>query len=262
MPRASDYRGRSIEVHGGINTKPIGPLMWEHRVIERIVPVLEEEINRIKKTGKADPQFIVSVVDFFRTYADKAHHGKEENILFNALESKTIDESHAVIMKELTEEHEYARATVGRLLEGRDMWINGDKGALDHINAALKALAELYPAHIEKEDKRFFHPVMKYFSHEEQDQMLENFNKFDRAMIHEKYKGLVEELTGSPLLFPASEASQKQPPGYVCSVCGYAYDPAKGDPEHGVRPGTRFDELPEDWVCPICGAYKTLFKHS
>jgi rubredoxin len=79
-------------------------------------------------------------------------------------------------------------------------------------------------------------------------------------MIHERYKGVVEELTGSTLLFPASDASQGQPRGRVCPVCGYVYDPARGDPEHGVRPGTRFEDLPEGWVCPICGAHKTLLR--
>ena len=240
--------------------KPIGPLMWEHRIIERMVLVLEEELNRMNKTGKADPRFIVSAVDFFRTYADRTHHGKEEDILFKLLESKMLDEIHVATMEELKEEHEYARATVGRLLEGRDMWVRGDIGAVEHRGAALKALAELYPVHIEKEDKRFFYPVMSYLSDEEQDQMLESFQRFDRAMIHERYKDLVEELTGTPLLFPASEASQDQPPERVCTVCGYGYDPAMGDPEHGVRPGTRFDDLHEGWICPICGAYKALFE--
>ena len=40
---------------------------------------------------------------------------------------------------------------------------------------------------------------------------------------------------------------------YVCIVCGYVYDPLEGDPEGGVEPGTPFDNLPEDWVCPVCG---------
>lgn len=47
---------------------------------------------------------------------------------------------------------------------------------------------------------------------------------------------------------------------YVCSVCGYVYDPEKGDPENGVEPGTPFEELPEDWVCPVCGASKDEFE--
>lgn len=101
---------------------------------------------------------------------------------------------------------------------------------------------------------------MTLLSDEEQDQMLESFHRFDMAMIHERYKGLVEDLTGSPLLLPASEAYQEQRHERVCIVCGYGYDPVKGDTEHGVRPGTRFDDLPEDWVCPICGAYRTLFE--
>lgn len=46
---------------------------------------------------------------------------------------------------------------------------------------------------------------------------------------------------------------------YVCSVCGYVYDPEQGDPERGVLPGTAFEDLPEDWVCPICGASKDKF---
>ncbi|SKA80020.1 rubredoxin [Desulfobaculum bizertense] len=47
---------------------------------------------------------------------------------------------------------------------------------------------------------------------------------------------------------------------YVCTLCGYVYDPEQGDPDNGVAPGTSFDDLPDDWVCPICGAPKTDFE--
>ncbi len=47
---------------------------------------------------------------------------------------------------------------------------------------------------------------------------------------------------------------------YVCSVCGYVYDDANGDPDNGVAPGTKWDDLPEDWVCPVCGAPKSEFE--
>ena len=47
---------------------------------------------------------------------------------------------------------------------------------------------------------------------------------------------------------------------YRCTVCGYIYDPEVGDPDSGVVPGTPFEELPEDWVCPICGAAKDQFE--
>ncbi|HCS73560.1 MAG TPA: rubredoxin [Clostridiales bacterium] len=47
---------------------------------------------------------------------------------------------------------------------------------------------------------------------------------------------------------------------YECTVCGYVYDPEVGDPENGVAPGTAFEDLPEDWVCPECGVEKDLFE--
>jgi len=47
---------------------------------------------------------------------------------------------------------------------------------------------------------------------------------------------------------------------YVCSICGYVYDPAAGDPEHGVPAGTPFEDLPADWTCPVCGADKSQFE--
>jgi len=46
---------------------------------------------------------------------------------------------------------------------------------------------------------------------------------------------------------------------YACSICGYVYDPEKGDPDSGVAPGTKFEDLPADWVCPVCGADKSNF---
>ncbi len=47
---------------------------------------------------------------------------------------------------------------------------------------------------------------------------------------------------------------------YVCTVCGWVYDPAKGDPKNGVAPGTAFENIPDSWVCPECGAEKDQFE--
>jgi rubredoxin len=47
---------------------------------------------------------------------------------------------------------------------------------------------------------------------------------------------------------------------YECTVCGYVYDPAEGDPDNGVKPGTAWEDVPEDWVCPMCGASKDMFE--
>jgi rubredoxin len=45
-----------------------------------------------------------------------------------------------------------------------------------------------------------------------------------------------------------------------CTICGYIYDPETGDPDSGISPGTPFEELPDDWVCPECGATKDMFE--
>jgi rubredoxin len=59
--------------------------------------------------------------------------------------------------------------------------------------------------------------------------------------------------------FPAAseEAGMKK---YICTVCGYVYNPADGDPDSGIKPGTAFEDIPEDWVCPVCGASKDSFE--
>lgn len=47
---------------------------------------------------------------------------------------------------------------------------------------------------------------------------------------------------------------------YVCSVCAYVYDQGEGDPDGGIEPGTQFEDIPDDWVCPVCGATKDMFE--
>lgn len=47
---------------------------------------------------------------------------------------------------------------------------------------------------------------------------------------------------------------------YICTVCGYVYDPEQGDPDNGVKPGTKWEDVPDDWECPVCGASKDEFE--
>jgi hemerythrin-like domain-containing protein len=174
--------------------KPIGPLMWEHRLIERLLKLFEEHIMKIRRENAIDPVFIDNAVDFIRTYADRTHHGKEEDILFRDLAKKQLSTEHARIMAELVEEHKYARTVVGRLVNAKKKFLAGDKAAVQDAIACLKELSEFYPKHIEKEDKHFFFPLLGYFSKDEQDAMLNEFREFDRNMIHEKYTKLVDTL--------------------------------------------------------------------
>jgi len=174
--------------------KPIGPLMREHRLIERMVALMDKELARIGKENDVNPDFIGAAVDFFRSYADRTHHGKEEDILFRELAKKQLSKEHRKVMDELIAEHVSGRKTVASLSSARANYTRGNAGALGDIKACLQELVRFYPTHIEKEDKHFFYPSMEYFSRQEQDDMLEEFREFDRKLVHEKYQGIVKEL--------------------------------------------------------------------
>ena len=171
---------------------PAGPLMIEHRLIERMIALLKKELQSIKAREKVDLSFTDNLIDFIKTYADRTHHGKEEDILFKNLEGKTISGDHEKIMKELIEDHRYGRKLTPDLLEARDKYESGFTSAVFDLIEIMKKLADFYPRHIEKEDKHFFIPAMEYFSRQEQDRILEEFWEFDKKMIHEKYTRIVE----------------------------------------------------------------------
>ena len=100
--------------------KPRGPLMIEHRLIEKMFELVRKEIRQIEERQQADPIFIDTTVDFIRTYADRTHHGKEEDILFRDLEKKDIAGEDKKIMQELIDEHKYGRKTVKELVEAKE----------------------------------------------------------------------------------------------------------------------------------------------
>ncbi len=170
---------------------PIGPLMIEHRLIERMIHSMKKEVARMKAERKADPLFIETAVDFIKTYADQCHHGKEEDILFRELQKKGMSEDLKGTMNELVEEHRLGRKTTKDLMEAKKKYQQGDRGALPTIIACVEYLVDFYPKHIEKEDRRFFMPIMRYFSQEEKDAMLKEEYEFDRQFVHNRYEEVV-----------------------------------------------------------------------
>ena len=230
---------------------PIGPLMMEHRLIERMVSMVELESRRIIETKKGDFLLIDTAIDFFRTYADRCHHGKEEAILFRELAAKDLSDGHRALMDELIKEHVSARKTVNALENEKESFLKGDVGALNEISGILNELAQLYPKHILKEDKEFFYPCMKYFTVEEQEKMVLEFAEFDKNMIYERYRKTMSEM---------EKRQYKTLEKWRCKVCNYVYDPEVGDPASGIMPGVVFEKLPENWICPICGSPKTAFE--
>ncbi|RQV94819.1 cation-binding protein, partial [bacterium] len=162
-----------------------GPLMIEHRLIERMIGVIKNALDQIISAGKVDPVFVDTAVDFVRTYADRTHHGKEEDILFRKLDKKDLSADDRKVMNELIEEHVFGRNTTKALVDANNRYRNGDASALADIAAKLKTLVEFYPKHIEKEDKVFFPASRAYLTVEEEQAILDEFREFDSKMIHE-----------------------------------------------------------------------------
>ena len=181
--------------------QPIGPLMIEHRLIERLLTLMAREFKRIKDNTEVDPEFafvdpvfIDTAVDFIRTYADRCHHGKEEDLLFKALAGKDLAPEHRQTMEDLIREHAWAREATASLLKAKDAYLLEKLGALDDLMEHMKKLVEFYPRHIEKEDRHFFIPCLAYFTDAEQADLLDRMYEFDRMMIHEKYRNVVESI--------------------------------------------------------------------
>jgi hemerythrin-like domain-containing protein len=168
--------------------------MIEHRLIEQIIQPLEREVHSISHENVAHPSLFFRAVDFFRTYADRFHHGKEEDILFVELSKKPLNTTHKRIMGELEEEHAYARRTVGQLVSSTENWSHGDVDALPGIADTLKKLCDLYPQHIVKEDAEFFLPCQDYFTQTEREKLLVAGIQFDQNFTHVTYQNIMKLL--------------------------------------------------------------------
>ena len=171
-----------------------GPLMIEHRLIEKMLALMDRKRAEIERGGQVDPVYIDRVVDFIRTYADRTHHGKEEDILFAVLAQKGLSAEDQRVMDELVQDHVVARRMTGELVSANELNRKGDASALAAMSEKLAALVTFYPPHIAKEDKVFFPAYMNYLSAEEDRALLERFWEFDRQMIHEKYQAILEAL--------------------------------------------------------------------
>ncbi len=171
-----------------------GSLMIEHRLIERMLLVIKAALSKIEFKHEIDPVFVDVAVDFIRVYADRTHHGKEEDILMRELKKKPLSPKDRVVMDDLIKDHMLVRQTTALISSANDRYRGGDHIALIVISNNLKTLIEFFPKHIEKEDKNFYPASRAYFTDEEDQAMLAEFGELDRKMVYEKYKAVVEKL--------------------------------------------------------------------
>ena len=172
---------------------PMGFLMVEHRLIERMVNLIEMELERIGQGKKPDLIFIDGAIDFAKTYADACHHGKEEGILFDKLAIKRLLPEHKKLMDELVLDHIQSRKIVTNLDMARERHLKGEPDTVDPILTICKSLTEFYPGHMGKEEKGFFPASMEYFSKREQEEMVKKFWEFDKDLLLAKYLKFMDQ---------------------------------------------------------------------
>lgn len=122
---------------------------------------------------------------------------KRRKILFRELKEKKLSDKQVETLNELIKEHNNARNLTLKLFDVRNRYFKATAEAEEQILAFeiyeyLIELVGLYPNHIKKEEKDFFIPIMDYFSDKQKEKMLEEFLEFDRKIIHEKYKKIIE----------------------------------------------------------------------
>lgn len=172
---------------------PIDLLVEEHTLIARMLTLFGKEIEKLKASN-GDHCFINAAVDFFMSYGDRTHHGKEEDILFRELGQKPLSEEHRNEMGELLEEHVVARNKIKDLKALNQKFIDGDSSVQLQLVTALEDLSAFYNQHIQKENTHFFISAKEYMNDTEWELMLKEFAEFDRSVIHEKYKALIAEM--------------------------------------------------------------------
>lgn len=179
---------------GALALTPADVLLAEHDLIRRVITVLDRESERIGEGRDVDPVFIDRIVDFIYTYAERVHHGKEEEVLFRELDSRPLSPEHRQMMERLVREHVEMRHLAEDLVEAREEYAEGGEDALQTVKDTIDRLNDLYPDHFQTEEQTFFPAAQSYLDDSEKEAILEAMRLHDRAMIHEKYGALVEDL--------------------------------------------------------------------
>lgn len=177
---------------------PIDGLIREHRIIESMCKVVEKQMRAIHEGERIALHFFEVVVDFFKTYGDSTHHGKEV-ILFSKVATKKLSPEHKMILDELVKEHILLRQLTANLAIANEKYLAGAIFSHQAIVDCIQQLLDLQLPHMEKEEKHFFYQCLKYLTQEEQSLVLREFWEFDRLMIHEKYRQAVKRLEAESL---------------------------------------------------------------
>jgi hemerythrin-like domain-containing protein len=177
--------------------KPTEILSGEHRVIEKVLECLETMADLCENRGTLDFQDAADAISFFQTFADRCHHGKEEAHLFPAMEAKGYSREGGPTGVML-HEHEQGRILIRRMAARLAAASDGDRGAQAEFIEAAREYVELLRQHIQKEDHCLFAMADRAFDDQDQQRLLDAFERVEREHAgegtHEKYLQLARIL--------------------------------------------------------------------
>jgi len=171
-------------------------LEQEHRVIERMLLVLRKAADVLQEDNDSSLAPFEQAVDFIRNFADKCHHGKEEDILFKLMEKRGMPVEGGPIGIML-HEHQLARSCTAELAQGIDQAKAGDKSAIKTIIDNARYYADLLANHIYKENNILYPMGNQVFSDADQKYLHTEFDRVEKEIgegVHEGYHRLVDNL--------------------------------------------------------------------
>jgi hemerythrin-like domain-containing protein len=177
--------------------KPTEDLIHEHKAIEIMLSVMSVIADQILKGKGFDVSEIDQIVDFLKTFVDKCHHGKEENVLFPALVAAGIPKENGPVGVML-HEHVLGRGFIKDIIDGAESYKSGNNAASQSIAYAMLKYVTLLQNHIKKENNMLFPMADKVLNPTEQDLIYEQFERIEEEIVghgvHEKYHKLIKQL--------------------------------------------------------------------
>jgi len=172
--------------------------MSEHRVIERVIAVLETGALRLEQGQAVRPGLFIEATDFAKGFTDGCHHKKEEGVLFPAMVSSGMPKEGGPIGMMLAE-HEQGRSLTRALRSAAQRLESGDQSAAQEVIANARGYSQLLRQHIMKEDRILFPMADQVLPPSEQDRVADGFDHIEHAEtgegVHEKYLALADKLT-------------------------------------------------------------------
>jgi hemerythrin-like domain-containing protein len=167
--------------HQSAGHDPYAVLAREHRLIERGLAVLARICDEVRRTKKLNAQAAAEAIRFLREFADRTHHLKEEEILFPAIEARTVFPGCGLIS-----EHKEGRERVRGMAEAVERYSRGDSTARSVFVRKARSYIDLLRAHIAKEDDCLAGTVERAFAGEEREALTREFEELERREIGER----------------------------------------------------------------------------